>query len=110
MRRRAALSVLGGGLIALACAGAPRREAQAPPRMKDSPPEKVAAQRAAANNLQLEAEDQRWGIEAARQRRRDSQQKQRPPAAPAPADVTGPVDLRQTPAPPGTTRPPGGKP
>jgi len=53
-----------------ACAG-PRRppESAATARLKDSAPEKVAAQRAAAPGLALETEDQRWGIVAARERR-----------------------------------------
>jgi hypothetical protein len=40
--------------------------------MKDSAPEKVAAQRAAApHSIQtLEQDDERWGIEAARERKR----------------------------------------
>ena len=109
MRCRPLLALLGGGLIALACAGAPRREAQAPPRMKDSPPEKIAAQRAAANNLQLEADDERWGIEAARERRREAQNKQPVPAA-APSAAPGPVDLRQTPSQPAASPAPGGTP
>jgi hypothetical protein len=39
--------------------------------MPDSAPEKLAAQRSAApHGLQLEQEDERWGIEAARARHR----------------------------------------
>ena len=41
-----------------------------PPRIPDSVPERAAALRAADPNLQLEPEDERWGIEAARERRR----------------------------------------
>jgi hypothetical protein len=59
-----------GCLFAAACATAPKPVASAP-RAKDSAPEKIAAQRAAApHSVQLEAEDERWGFEAARERRR----------------------------------------
>jgi hypothetical protein len=101
MRHRAVVSLLGGGLIALACAGAPRREAQAPPRMKDSAPEKIAAQRAAANNLHLEDEDERWGFDAARERRQQETQKKQAAPAARPAAAPGPVDLQQSATPPG---------
>jgi hypothetical protein len=68
------------GLLALSCATAPRRAESPPPRVKDSAPEKIAAQRAATPGLYLEQDADRWGIEAARERRRDAQQK----ASPAP--------------------------
>jgi hypothetical protein len=63
------MRVLAGALLlAVSCASAPRTS---PPRMKDSAPEKVAAQRAAApHGVQLEQDDERWGIEAARERKR----------------------------------------
>ena len=39
--------------------------------MKDSAPEKIASQRAAGpHSVQLEQDDERWGFEAARERRR----------------------------------------
>jgi hypothetical protein len=41
-----------------------------PPRIKDSAPERAASLRTADPNLQLEAEDQRWGIDQARERKR----------------------------------------
>jgi len=42
--------------------------------MKDSAPEKVAAQRSAApHGLQLEQDEERWGFEAARERRREQE-------------------------------------
>jgi hypothetical protein len=79
--------VIGVGLLVASCAsGPPRKPVESPPaavtdggprklpgpaRIKDSAPEKAAALRAAdPNNLQLESEDERWGIEAARERRR----------------------------------------
>ena len=66
------LRVLAGALLLVAsCATAPRSSAS-PPRMKDSAPEKVAAQRTAApHGLQLEHEEERWGFEAARERKRE---------------------------------------
>src|SRR5262249_32277699 len=78
------LSVLAGALAlgAASCATAPKR-AESPPRMKDSATEKVAAQRAAAaHDLQLEQDDERWGIEAAREREQQ-QGEVKPPQKPA---------------------------
>jgi hypothetical protein len=63
------------GLLALSCATAPKRTDGPPPRVKDSAPEKIAAQRAATPGLYLEQDADRWGIEAAQERRRDAQQK-----------------------------------
>ena len=65
------LRVLAGALLLVAsCATAPRTSAS-PPRMKDSAPERVAAQRTAGpHSLQLEQDEGRWGFEAARERRR----------------------------------------
>jgi hypothetical protein len=59
-------------VLALGCASAPRArpEATAPGRTKDSAAERVAAYRAASGGLRLEQEEERWGIEAARERRR----------------------------------------
>jgi hypothetical protein len=84
MKLRTAL--LGIGLFCAACAATPRPEARSPARVSDSAPEKVAAQRAAARNLQLEQDDERWGFEAARERRR---QQEKPPAQAAPAPQDG---------------------
>ncbi|HEY8927292.1 MAG TPA: hypothetical protein VIU64_23075 [Polyangia bacterium] len=71
--------------------------------MKDTVPERVAAQRAAQRDLNLEGEDERWGIEAARERkeraRTDTGAGSSNPA-PSNAPGTGPADLRQTAAPP----------
>jgi len=90
-------------VVAMACAttkprppaDAPVRSSEAatkpgdpPPRLKDSAPERAAATRGAATNLQLEQEDQRWGIEAARERKRREQEKAAPAAEPTPADGT----------------------
>jgi hypothetical protein len=78
-------------LLGLACAAGPRPRPE--PRVKDSVPDKIAAQRAASGELHLEDDDERWGIDAARAKRQsDSDQRSQPsPAAPPPA---GPVDLK----------------
>jgi hypothetical protein len=84
-------------LLCLACATVSRPRAETPPRVKDSLPDKVAAQRAASGNLRLEEDDERWGIEAARANRKtDSDQ----PGQPTPTVSTpkGPVDLEDHPA------------
>ena len=65
------MRVLAGALLlALSCASTPKTSTS-PPRMKDAASEKVAAQRAAApHSVQLEQDDERWGLEAARERKR----------------------------------------
>jgi hypothetical protein len=94
------LAALGAGSLAGGCASSPKPRAEASPtRVKDSAPDKVAAQRTANPQLGLEAEDERWGISAAQERKAD-QKTSRPPAGTTPSgtgqvDVTGPV-----PAPP----------
>jgi len=66
--------MLGIGLVALSCAGSPKRPEASSPRVKDSASEKVAAVRAAGpHSLQLERDDERWGFDAARERRRQDQ-------------------------------------
>jgi hypothetical protein len=66
--------MIGIGLVALSCAGSPKRPEASSPRVKDSASEKVAAQQAAApHSLQLEREDERWGFDAASERRREDQ-------------------------------------
>jgi hypothetical protein len=84
-------ALFGAGLLVSACAG-PRRppENASAARIKDSTPEKAAAQRAATPGL--ENEEGRWGITAAqeRKRRRDEQNEQRRKAASA-------TDIRATP-------------
>ena len=89
--RRGALFVC---LLVLACAGSPRPRPEAEPRVKDSVPDKLAAQRAASGELRLEDQDERWGIEAARsnpKKTKTDQQVQPSPPNPSPA---GPVDLQ----------------
>jgi hypothetical protein len=73
---RAAL--LGVAILLPACAGAQRPpETPTAARLKDSTPEKVAAQRAASPQLRLEEDDARWGISAAQERKhaRDEQRR-----------------------------------
>jgi hypothetical protein len=80
--------------MALSCAGAPKGREASSPRFKDSAPEKIAAQRAAApQSLKLEQDDERWGFDAARERRREAQNKkarQDPAASDKAIDVTIP--------------------
>jgi|SRR5262252_6070426 len=104
------MSLLAAGLLAMACASGPKQRPEGSARMKDTAPEKIAAQRAAAPGLQLEQDDARWGFEAARERRtaeaKQKQQQKQPQPQPATSAVqTGPVDLRQTPAAPLPTVP-----
>jgi len=75
---------LGAAILVSACAGQRRpTENLNDARIKDSAPEKLAAQRAATPNLNLEDEDARWGISAAqeRKRHRDEQEEARRKAA-----------------------------
>jgi len=66
--------MIGVGLVTLSCAGSPKRPEASTPRGRDSASDKVAAQRAAAlPSLQLERDDERWGFDAARERRREEQ-------------------------------------
>ncbi|HVV48232.1 MAG TPA: hypothetical protein VHO06_01115 [Polyangia bacterium] len=78
------------------CATAPRARPESAPRVPDSAPDKVAAQRAAAG-LHLEEEDDRWGFEAARELKQRKEQKTAaqqppPPAGPGPVDLEQPAD------------------
>jgi len=95
--------LLGALALAAACASAPASQPQRPARIKDTVPERAAAQRAAQKDLNLEGEDQRWGIEAARERkeraRTDSGMAPSAPAAPS-SPGSGPADLKQTASPP----------
>jgi len=90
-------------LVLAACASPPSPSSQRPARIKDTVPERVAAQRAAQKDLNLEREDERWGIDAARERkeraRTDSGTSSPSPAPSSPSSLGG-ADLRQTAAPP----------
>jgi hypothetical protein len=94
------LRVLGLGLLALSCASGPKPRAEnaPPPRLKDSAPERAASQRASARNMNLEEEDQRWGIAAAQERKRQEKQKAEPAATLPTPPAPGPVDLKANPA------------
>jgi hypothetical protein len=76
------------GSMGAACARTPAPLPETPARIKDSVPEKIAAQRAATPGLALEREDERWGFEAARERRRAADARKAPtPADPASTTV-----------------------
>jgi hypothetical protein len=92
--------VLGGALTASACgAGRPRTETVTAQRLKDSAPEKRAALRGATPGLDLEAEDARWGIEAAKERKRASDPRtNNPPPAPPISGATA-IDVKTLPQP-----------
>lgn len=62
--------LLATSLSLVACARVQTRSDDGAPRIKDSAPEKIAAQRAATPGLALEAEDDRWGLTAAAERKR----------------------------------------
>jgi hypothetical protein len=88
------VALLGAALASSACATAGRRsETVAAQRMPSSAPEKSAALRAATPGLQLEAEDQRWGFEAARERRRARDARRYAPP-PAPLQSQDSVDVQ----------------
>jgi hypothetical protein len=100
--------------VVVGCAGKPRAPAEAaaarPARIKDSPPESRAALRAADPKVGAEADEQRWGIEAAREQKQRTDQKNRAaaaPAAPPRRPPSGPFDVRAAPTPP---RPPNKQP
>lgn len=89
--------VLGIALLFPACAGTrPAPETASAPRLKDSAPEKVAAQQAATP--ELEAEDARWGITAAKERKRVSDEQRKDAAAKE--DVRPNPTFELTPIPP----------
>jgi len=98
--KKAISAILLAGALAGACAAGPRPEATTPSRVKDSAPEKIAAQRAASGNLQLDREDERWGIDAARERKRIANEKKQAQSSAAPATPPGPADLRRSPSAP----------
>lgn len=89
---RSPLSQLLAGLFLLAasCASAPR-VAATQPRMKDSAPERVASQRLAApHSVQLEPDDERWSVEAARERKRQQDEARARAAMDKAVNVTAP--------------------
>ena len=63
-------------VLLLSCASSGKRQETAPPtRVKDTVPDKAAAHRAANPGLQLEAQEERWGFEAAQERKRQEEAK-----------------------------------
>jgi hypothetical protein len=93
--------VLGASLASACAASGPRPETVATRRPDDTMPERSAALRAATPGLQLEAEDERWGIEAAKERkRREPRQKTPPPPLPVTGAATIQVkDVKTSPNP-----------
>ncbi|MES1172664.1 MAG: hypothetical protein ABUL77_05465 [Bacteroidota bacterium] len=102
------LSFLCLAIFLSSCATKPRAPAEAaaapppppappPARIKDTPAEKRAALRAADPRIGAEADEQRWGFEAAREQRRKEEEKRKAAAAPPPAPPappTGPFDIK----------------
>ena len=88
--------LLGACLLAMACAGSPRAQPETAARVKDSVPEKIAAQRATSGGLHLEEEDERWGIEMARARRAPAEPRTQA-AAPATAPPVKVLDVPPSP-------------
>lgn len=113
MRHVGKLAIAGTALLLASCArpGRPPPATPAaqtegrPARIPDSVPEKVAAQRAASGpQLQLEAEDDRWGIEAAQERKRLEEQRQTTPVRPPTGSGSiGVPPSPNAPTPPGAT-------
>jgi hypothetical protein len=73
---------------------------ETPARVKDSAPDKIAAQRAALPGLDLEQEDQRWGVEAARERKQAA-----PPETPGSAPAATGASQPQPPKPADVRKP-----
>jgi hypothetical protein len=90
-----------GATLFAGCATAPRTRTEPPPRVSDSAPDKVAAQRSAAG-LHLEEEDERWGFTTARElrQRKEQQKTAQQQRAASPPIAPGPVDVQKPAAPP----------
>jgi hypothetical protein len=87
-------TILATGLLFAACAtSGPRTETVATHRLPDSAPERSAALRSATPGLDLEADDERWGIEAAKERKRDRPKTVASKPA-APAAGAGSIDVK----------------
>ncbi|HVU52359.1 MAG TPA: hypothetical protein VHL80_16810 [Polyangia bacterium] len=94
--------ILGASLASACAASRPRTETVAARRLDDTAPDRSAALRAATPGLELEAEDARWGIEAAKERRRARDPRAGNPQPPLPAAGASTVDVKTdgtTPAP-----------
>lgn len=93
-KRSLAVAITALGLVG-GCARATPPPPETPARVKDSAPEKIAAQRAAAApSMNLEGDDTRWGIEAARERKQATPPETPPPSATGP---TKPADVHKEP-------------
>jgi hypothetical protein len=79
----------------LASCSKQRRADPPPARIKDSVPERVAAQNAANRDLQADPDGRRWGIDEARRRREEANQRAEGKAT-APLPTTS-VDLKAPP-------------
>jgi hypothetical protein len=86
--------VLGLSLASACAASRPRSETVATRRSNDTTPDRSAALRAATPGLQLEAEDERWGIEAAKERRRPREPRASRPEVPLPVVGKATVDVK----------------
>jgi len=64
------LMFLAAGAVGVSACARPKPEPTAPPRIKDSVPERGAALRGSDGRLKLDVEDERWGVEADKERRR----------------------------------------
>jgi hypothetical protein len=88
-------TLLGAALVLPACAASPpRAETVATQRLRDSTPERSAALRAATPGLGLEAEEQRWGIEAAKARKGARDPRAAPVPEPLPRAGAAAVDVK----------------
>ncbi|HVU52768.1 MAG TPA: hypothetical protein VHL80_18935 [Polyangia bacterium] len=80
-------------VVLMAACARPKPPPAPPPRIQDSPPEQREALNGAAR-LGLEAEEQRWNIEAAKERKRQAAEREEAAAShktviPMPAPQTG---------------------
>ncbi|HVR01873.1 MAG TPA: hypothetical protein VMT47_07065 [Polyangia bacterium] len=62
--------LLAAGAAEVPACAQPKPDPAAPPRIKDSVPERAAALRGADGRLKLDVEEERWGVEADKERRR----------------------------------------
>jgi hypothetical protein len=92
------------GALACACAASPKPRPETAARVSDTAPDKAAAMRAASGDLRLQESEDRFAIEAARERKRRVDQEKTQAAENRPGAL-GPVDVRQPPAAP-TPAPP----
>jgi hypothetical protein len=61
---------MAAGAVEVSSCARPKPEPTAPPRIKDSVPERAAALRGADGRLKLDVEDEQWGVESEKERRR----------------------------------------